>query len=297
MEYVKLVNGLSISKVSLGTYPLDGNILIESIESATSCGYGIIDTAIGYGNNAIIGDCVSSPKKMLESVLVSTKIDGYTLRKMALPRSLKRFAGYKELSFIISNSLIDNAIEQSFNSLRRIDIMLLHAPYRGCLKVYDAIAKLYEEKKIKAFGVSNFDIRELELLYKERGEYPMINQTEISPYNSQKELIGYCKEHNIIVEAYSPFGRGKLINEFMTHPKLVEIGFKYKKTVGQIILKWIVQQGMIVVVRSQNRNRIQENANLFDFELDELDMRVIDGLNKDLVFGSNQIGKASVKHL
>lgn len=293
VNYVTLANGFKLPQIGLGTYPLKGELLMAALENATKSNYQLIDTAIGYGNHSDIGAAIR--KGIISSSdIVSTKIDSYTLKSMALPGPLKRFAGRGELSFLINDRLIAKGIDRCFDELHKVDIMLLHAPFKGCLKVYDAIAKVYAEKKIKAFGVSNFDINELKLLYKERGSYPMINQTEISPYNSQKELIAFCKENGIIVEAYSPFGRGKLVSEFMQHPVLTEIASRYNKTVGQVILRWIVQQGLVVIARSSNKERLLDNISIFDFELSANDMGAIDNMNKNMVLGANQVNKKSL---
>ena len=266
---------------------------MAALDNATQANYQLIDTAIGYGNHSDIG--VAIRKGIISSSdLVSTKIDAYTLKNMALPGPLKRLAGRGEFSFLINDRVIGKAIKRCYDELNKVDIMLLHAPFKGCLKVYDAIANEYAEKRIKAFGVSNFDINELRLLYKERGAYPMINQTELSPYNSQKELIEFCKENGIVVEAYSPFGRGKLVSEFMQHPVLTEIASRYNKTVGQIILRWIVQQGLVVIARSSNKERLLDNISIFDFELSAIDMGAIDNMNKNMVLGTNQINKKSL---
>lgn len=293
VNYVTLSNGLKLPQVGLGTYPLKGEQLVAALDNAIIANYQLIDTAIGYGNHLDIG--IAIRKGIISSSdLVSTKIDAYTLKNMALPNPLKRLAGRGEFSILINDRIIRKAIRRCFDELNKVDIMLLHAPFKGCLKVYDAIAKEYEEKKIKAFGVSNFDINELKLLYKERGTYPMINQTEISPYNSQKELIEFCKENGIIIEAYSPFGRGKLVSEFMHHSVLTEISSRYNKTVGQIILRWIVQQGLVVIARSSNKERLLDNISIFDFELTNKDMGAIDNMNKNMVLGANQINKKSL---
>lgn len=295
VKYITLSNGFKLPQVGLGTYPLKGEQLMAALENATKSNYQLIDTAIGYGNHSDIG--VAIRKGIISSSdIVSTKIDAYTLKSMALPGQLKRFAGRGAFSFLINERIIAKGIDRCFDELHKVDIMLLHAPFKGCLKVYDAIAKVYDEKKIKAFGVSNFDVNELKLLYKERGAYPMINQTEISPYNSQKELIEFCKENGIIVEAYSPFGRGKLLSEFMQHPVLTEIASRYNKTVGQIILHWIVQQGLAVIARSSNKERLLDNISIFDFELSANDMGAIDNMNKNMVLGANQVNKKSLSN-
>ena len=143
MEYINLSNGIKLPLVGFGTFPLKGDELKNAIKEASVNGYGLVDTAVGYGNNDTIGDLVASSDPILKDVLISTKIDAYSLRKIALEGPLERFAGRKELSFLIKGKHVKKAIQLSFEKLHRIDIMLLHAPFRGCLKVWDSITELY----------------------------------------------------------------------------------------------------------------------------------------------------------
>ena len=287
---VILRNGFSLPQLALGTYPLKGDELINSLEWACSAGYGLVDTAIGYDNEDIVGEYISS-----RDVLISTKYDAKSFQKNFLIDPLKRFAGHKIMNIFITNQIIEKTIEKSLSRLRRADIMLLHAPFSGCVKVYNILRKYYETGIVKAYGVSNFNIEELQQLYNMTGEWPMINQTEISPVNTQKELISFCQERGIVVEAYSPFGRGNLVHDFMNNEMLNRIADSHGKSVGQVILRWAVQQGIVVVVRSSNPQRIKENSMIFDFELTENEMKQIDQLNKNSFFGINQIGKQTVR--
>lgn len=291
MNRVTLQNGFQIPQVGFGTFPLKGEDLKVPLLEACRMGYELVDTAIGYGNEDVVGDVLSGK----DNTLISTKIDAISLRRMLLPDFLKRIARFSTFDTFIKRQIIKDAIEMSFARLNRVDIMLLHAPYHGCIKVYEEISRQYGMGRIKAYGVSNFNIEELKQLHNICGEWPMINQTEISPVNSQKELVVFCQEHGIVVEAYSPFGRGKLVQEFMEDKMLQEIAGAYGKTVGQVILRWIVQQGMVAIVRSSNPQRIRGNIELFDFELNKSEMAQIDGMNKNKVFGANQIGKNTIK--
>ncbi|MBR1792257.1 MAG: aldo/keto reductase [Bacteroidales bacterium] len=292
MNYITLSNGLRLPQVGLGTYPLKGEDLITILSHGLSAGYSLIDTAIGYGNEATIGAHLSQTD---DTTLVSTKIDGLTLRRMLFPKPIRRLARNPQLSFLISDRIVDDAIESSYSRLHKIDIMLLHAPYHGCVKVYNAIRSRYVDGRLKAYGVSNFDISELKQLHDITGEWPMINQTEISPVNTQKELISFCRANGIAVEAYSPFGRGHLVKDFLSNESLRHIASSHGKSVGQVILRWIVQQGMIAIVRSSNPNRIIENTDVFDFELTAEEMSLIDDMNTNQTFGVNQVGKKTVR--
>ena len=293
MEYIVLSNGFSFPQVAMGTYPLVGGVLLDAIMAARQSGYGLIDTAIGYGNTKEIGQAVSSG--LADNMLVSTKIDAYTLKKIILPKGLHRLASQKQLDCLIGRKTVERTIERHVDELGKVDIMLLHAPFRGCMKVYGKIAQLYQEKKIRAYGVSNFNIEELEQLYSLTGMYPMINQTEISPVNTQKKLISFCKKNNIVVEAYSPFGRGNLMKSFLQNDMLQAIAKEHGRSIPQIILRWVVQQGLCVAVRSSNQQRIKENISIFDFNLTDDEMDKIDTLDKGQVFGVNQISKKTVR--
>ena len=154
---------------------------------------------------------------------------------------------------------------------------------------------LYKQGRVKVIGVSNFNEDELLQLYDQCGEFPMINQTEISPYNTQENLVRFCQEHNILVEAYSPFGRGNIVQSLLSNEILVNIANKYKRTVGQIVLRWIVQRGIVVIARSTNRGRMLDNVNIFDFTLSEEDMCSVASLNSNLVYGVNQINKKTIR--
>lgn len=140
--------------------------------------------------------------------------------------------------------------------------------------------ELYEQKKVRAIGVSNFLPKHLDLLFKNCKVKPMVNQIELSPWFNQAELRKYCAHHNIVVTAYSPLGHGNLIN----HPVLTQIGAKYNKTAAQTILRWDIQHNLITIPKSVHVERIKENANIFDFELTHEDMDAIDKLDENKRF-------------
>ncbi len=175
--------------------------------------------------------------------------------------------------------------------IHKLSAYLLHMPFDGCSKHYKDLMKLYDDGKVGVIGVSNFDRRELQELYNKCGRWPMMNQTEISPYNNQKELVAFCQDKGILVQAYSPFGRGNLVKELINDQVLVSIANTHGKSVGQVVLRFIVQQGIAVVARSTNRERLQQNVSVFDFDLSEEEITLISSLNRNIVFGVNQINK------
>lgn len=174
---------------------------------------------------------------------------------------------------------------------------MLHQPFKfianrpdySYVEAYKELMQLRSDGKIKVAGVSNFGIQDLERIYCECGEYPMINEIELSPFNTAKDLVEFCKEHNIHIEAYSPFGRGNLISEIQDNEVLKSIARNHDKTVFQIILRWFVQQDITVIVRSKNETRIKQNIDIFDFELDKSELSAINGLNQNITFGVNKI--------
>jgi diketogulonate reductase-like aldo/keto reductase len=165
-----------------------------------------------------------------------------------------------------------------------IDLYLIHWPVKEKYKdTWRAFEKLYEEGLVRAIGVSNFHIHHLEDLLASARIVPMVNQVEFHPRLTQKNLLHYCKERNIQLEAWSPLMRGRLLDE----PTLVEIGQKYGKTPAQVILRWDLQHGVVTIPKSVREERIIANADIFDFQLTSEEMERIDGLNRDERVGQN----------
>jgi len=163
----------------------------------------------------------------------------------------------------------------------RVDLYLVHWPVRGKYKeTYRAIEDLYEEGLIRAIGVSNFKVHHLEDLLASCRVKPMVNQIELHPLLTQRETVEFCKREGIAVESWSPIMKGKL-----DLPLLRELAEKYGKTPAQIVIRWHLQHGYVVIPKSSREERIAENCRVFDFELSEEDMRRIDGLNRDRRFG------------
>ena len=260
--------------VGLGTYPLKGDVLSATIKNAVDCGYELFDT----------GSLIKEGVLDANRVFITSKVDVNYLK------------GRKRYLYLNGKS-IKKAYQISCANLntQKIGAYLLHMPFDGCSKYYKDLMHLYDDGKVNIVGVSNFDIRELNELYKKCGRWPMMNQTEISPYNTQKDLIQFCQDNGILVQAYSPFGRGNLVQDIMNEKILLSIADAHGKSVGQIVLRFIVQQGVAVVARSTNHNRLKENINVFDFELTSEEMSSVSSLNRNAVFGLNQINKYNKK--
>ena len=286
MQYFEFENGIKIPMVGLGTYPLKGDVLSATIKDAVDCGYELFDTAVSYHNEQEIGLLIKEGVLVADRIFITSKVDVNYLK------------GRKRYLYLNGKS-IKKSYQITCNNLnvQKIGAYLLHMPFDGCSKYYNDLIRLYDEGKVNVIGVSNFDIRELKELYKKCGHWPMMNQTEISPYNTQKELIQFCQDNGILVQAYSPFGRGNLVQEIMNEKILLSIADAHGKSVGQIVLRFIVQQGVAVVARSTNHNRLLENISLFDFELTSDEMLSIFSLNRNAVFGLNQINKYEKKQV
>lgn len=148
--------------------------------------------------------------------------------------------------------------------------------------VWEELIKLYEEKKVRAIGVSNFKAEHLKRLSEVSNLLPAINQIEISPYNTRKDILDYCTQHNITVEAFSPFGRGVLTKEMFSDPILIDIANNVGRSVAQVILRWLYQMHIVSIPRSNKQFKLRQNIDIFDFELSKKQMENINKLNKNL---------------
>jgi len=276
MEYVTLRNCVRLPMIGFGTFPLKGVELRSTLQKAYNIGYRLFDSAFLYQNEQDIGDCIANGILDREKVVLTSKMQGV------------QYIGHRKYLYLdgASVSKIYRKVCKRFHA-DYLDVFLLHSPFNGCSKAYKELLQLNMENKVKVIGVSNFNEQEIDALYSECGEYPMINQIELHPYNTMKGIVAYCKEHGIQVEAYSPFGRGNLVSEILNNPKLQEIASTHNKTIGQVVLRWIVQQGIITIPRSTNEERMKQNLDVFDFALTEDEMLYIDSLNQNKGFGAH----------
>lgn len=282
MEYVILNNGVKMPLVGIGTFPYKGEELKEVLQICYDAGYRLIDTAWLYQNEVEIGDFLKANK--IQDVFVTSKLH------------FDQIYWYynQHLRIGIRKSSIRRAYlgSQKRLGLSQIDLYLLHAPFKNFKYLYTAITKLYTEGMIKAVGVSNFSINNLEQLKECSDIVPAVNQIEMNPFNSNRSLIDYCKSRGIVVEAFSPFGRGLLTKEIMDEPKLKELSRKYDKSVAQVILRWLTQQGIVAIPRSNKVEKIRQNISIFDFNLTDAEIDEIYGINKNIrtVGGKIRVG-------
>jgi len=251
-----LSNGVNIPIIGFGTYRLENTIETTNIvKTALDIGYRHIDTASFYENEEAIGKAINSSSIKREDIFLVTKVwnsdQGYDKTIKAFDSSLKKL------------------------STEYIDLYLIHWPKDLSLDTWKAFESLYQSKKIRAIGVSNFMINQLDNIIENSEIVPMVNQIELHPMLIQNDLLDYCKNRNIQVEAWSPLMQGH-INEI---EEIKTLAYKYNKTPAQIVLRWNVQLGIVTIPKSSNIDRIKSNFQIFDFKLSDNDMDIINSLN------------------
>jgi diketogulonate reductase-like aldo/keto reductase len=256
---IKLNNGLAMPQLGLGVLKMtDGDEVRQAVLSALKEGYRSIDTARAYGNEEGVGQALKESGIPRKEIFLTTKLwnrdQGYDSTLKAFQESLARLGS------------------------EYVDLYLIHWPGRNKYKdTWKAMEKLYNDGLIKAIGVSNFQVHHLDDLHSSSDVIPVVNQIELHPYLIQKEVRGYCFSHDIKVEAWSPLGQGLLLQD----QTLQRLAKKYQKSVAQIILRWDIQNGIIIIPKTTRPERMKENMTLFDFSIDEADMKTIDSLNKN----------------
>jgi diketogulonate reductase-like aldo/keto reductase len=253
-----LPNGLKMPWLGLGSlYIPDGEAVENAVRWALEVGYRSIDTASFYENEVGVGQAIKQSGIPRAEIFVTSKVwnteQGYDNTLAAFEASLKRL------------------------DMDYVDLYLVHWPVAGKFKeTYRAMESIYESGRARAIGVSNFLIHHLADLLEEARIVPMVNQVEFHPFLQQPDLQAFCRKHQIQLEAWRPIMKGRVRQV----PKLIELGQKYGKTPIQVTLRWILQHEIVAIPKSQNKQRIQDNADIFDFELEPEDMALIDGLDR-----------------
>ncbi|MET3026086.1 aldo/keto reductase [Flavobacterium sp. UW10123] len=257
IPYIKLNNGLKMPMLGFGTYGLSGEVCQKSVVEAISSGYRLIDTAKVYGNEVEVGKAIKQSGIDRKQLFVTSKLwvddAGYENAKKGFEETLRKL------------------------QVEYLDLYLIHRP-RGDVKgSWKAMEELYKAGKIKAIGISNFDPTQLEDLLSYAEVKPAINQIETHAYFQQTNDYKVLKQHNVQMQAWAPFAEGR--NGLFTNETLTQIAKKHGKTTAQVSLRWHYQRGIVAIPRSSQKAHILENLNVFDFKLDDADMKAIEKLD------------------
>ena len=258
MEYVKLNNGVLMPILGFGVYQIPKEDTKRCVLDAINVGFRAIDTAQSYFNENEVGEAISECGVPRDELFITTKvwIDNY---------------GYENCKRSVMESL--KKLKTDY-----IDLVLLHQPFSDYYGAYRALEELYDEGKIKAIGVSNFyPDRLTDMCLFGRKVIPAVNQVEVNPFNAQVFAQENMEKYGVKMEAWAPFGEGR--NNLFDNETLINIGKKYNKSSAQVMLRWLIQRGVIIACKSTHVDRMKENFDVFDFELSDDDMKEINGLD------------------
>ena len=254
MEYKILSNGIQMPKIGFGVFQIeDEKICEQAVMDAIDVGYRHIDTAAAYLNEEAVGRAIKNSGVDREELFITTKLwiqdHGEEKTKKAFQKSLDKLG------------------------LDYLDLYLIHKPYGDYYGAWRAMEDLYEEGLIKAIGVTSFRDERLQDLFLHNEIKPMVNQIETNVWYQQRDSEDFLKKEGIAHEAWAPFAEGN--NDVFSNPVLKEIGEKYEKSVAQVMLRWLLQRDVMVIPKSVKKERMQENIDVFDFELSSKDMETI----------------------
>lgn len=264
MQTVCLNNGVQMPLEGFGVFQVPDAVQCEqAVSDALEAGYRLIDTAAAYMNEEAVGNAIRTSDIPRKDLFITTKLwvqdADYESAKKAFETSLNKLG------------------------LEYLDLYLIHQPFHDYYGAWRAMEELYKEGRIRAIGVSNFYPDRLVDLCVNAEIIPAVNQVECHPFFQQKDALKVMKEYGVQLEAWGPFAEGK--NNFFKNPILAEIAAKYGKSVAQVALRWNVQRGVVVIPKSVHKERIQENFNIWDFELSDKDMETI----SDMDIGHSEI--------
>ena len=240
-----------------GVFQIEPEICQRCVEDALETGYRLIDTASSYNNEKAVGQAIKNSGIKRDELFITTKA---FIQEM----------GYENTKNAFNNSLKNLGLDY-------LDLYLVHMPFGDYYGAYKAMEELYKKGKVRAIGVSNFLPDRIMDLCNNFETIPVVNQIELHPYYQRDAELEILKEYNIQPQAWAPFAEG--MNGMFTNPKLTEIAKNHNKTVAQIILRWNIQRGVAVIPKSTHKNRMEENINIFDFELTQNDMKQISTLD------------------
>ena len=273
MNTYRLANGIDIPSVGFGTWQTpDGEVAVQSVRCAIESGYTHIDTAQAYGNEESVGKAIRLSGVPRKDLFITTKLwnanHSYDLTMRSFDESMNKLG------------------------LDYLDLFLIHWPNplafrdrweQANAESWKAMEELYEAGKIRAIGISNFRSHHMDALLKTAKITPMVNQIRLCPGDTQDETVAYCREHQMVIEAYSPLGTGRIFDV----PEMQTLAKKYNRSIAQICIRWSLQRGYLPLPKSVTPARIQENLHVFDFELSEDDVQLIANLKGCVGYASD----------
>lgn len=259
MQYVTLNDGNKMPQLGFGVFQVpDLAVCEQAVADALETGYRLIDTAAAYANEEAVGAAISKSQVAREDIFVTSKlwVDHFTYEK--------------------AKQGIDDSLRKL--GLDYLDLYLLHQPYGDVAGAWRALEEAQQAGKIRSIGVSNFAPDQLINLELMSNVKPAVNQIEVSPWYQEKDEVNFAQSQDVQVEAWAPFAEGQ--HGIFTDPTIAAIGEKYGKTNGQVILRWLLQRGIVAIPKSVHKERMEENFDVFDFELSNEDMATMAGLDK-----------------
>jgi 2,5-diketo-D-gluconate reductase A len=258
MEFRTLGNSTKMPILGFGVYQVkDANEATEAVLNAIHAGYRLIDTAASYGNERAVGEAIKRTDVAREELFITSKLwvqdAGYEKTTQAIKDSLKRL------------------------QLNYLDLYLIHQPFNDVFGSWRAMIDAQKAGLIKEIGVSNFSISQLTNLAEFTGVKPSINQIEVNPFNQNNSSVAYFSDYGVQVEAWAPFAEGR--NGLFSNETLKKIGDTHHKSIAQVVLRWLIQRGLVVVAKSSQPKRMAQNIDVLDFKLTDAEMTAISELN------------------
>jgi diketogulonate reductase-like aldo/keto reductase len=264
--YTQLNNGKFMPLLGLGTYNMFGEVVTDAVQTALETGYRLIDGAQMYHNEKEVGEGIRRSGIPRDEIFITTKIDNCN-------------QGFDETLHSYEKSVKDLGVE-------KVDLLLIHWPIKEKREsTWKALEQLYINQQVGAIGTGNYLLPFLHELETYCTYTPTVNQIEFSPFLNLIAELEYCEQHNICLQCYTPLMRGQKHDD----PRIVDVANKFGKTPAQIILRWAVQQGISTIPKSENPVRIKENFDIFNFELSETDLHILNNLNENFRIVDNPI--------